>query len=304
MAEARRLIGTYRPCVLGPDGQPALRCPPDWKGPIMERLVIPIRAECGPQFTGMPVVFASRYSPGRRWFRLNGRTREIPLVAPGVDLLGSTYERDHERWDCAPGGETLCIRLNPSVIERYLPDEAHRFDLQHRYSHRDDQLVRHAFALAEEMQQGLPNGPLYAEGLSLLVLGWLSRHYAAKPSAKSRQHGSLSSAQQRRLREFIDTRLGEPLRLDEMAAEVNLSPFHFLRVFRATFGDPPHRYVMRMRLARAASLLRADQERKISDIAMETGFASQAHFTSAFKRETGATPALWRASGNGHVSEI
>lgn len=295
MATQRKLIGTYRSQVLGPDGQPLLQCPASWKGPVLERLVIPTTAECGPQFTGMPVVFASQFSPGRRWYRCNGKTQEIPLVAPGVDVLGATYERDHERWECDPGGQTLCTRFHPSVIERYVQEDAPRFDFGAKYSHRDDFLVTHLFALAAELESGLPNGMLFAEGLSLMVVGWLSRHYAVKAPVEPARSGVLSPRQQARIREFIDTFLDSELSVEQMAAEVGISPFYFSRLFRASFGMPPHRYVLQLRIDRASKLLLHDGQRTIADIALATGFASQAHFTSVFKRQLGCSPARWRA---------
>ena len=300
MATQRKLIGTYRAQVVGPDGQPLLQCPDSWKGPVLERLIIPTAAECGPQFTGMPVLFASQYSPGRRWYRCNGRTQEVPLVAPGVDILGATYERDYERWECDPGGQTLCVRFHPSVVERYIQEEAHHFDFCAKYSHRDDFLVNHLFALARELESGMPNGTLFAEGLSLMIVGWLSRHYSVKPSGEVPRSGVLSARQQARIREYIDTFLEAELTVEQMAAEVGISPFYFARLFRSSFGVTPHRYVLQMRIDRASRLLlHASGERTIADIAFATGFASQAHFTSVFKRHVGCSPARWRAGKTG-----
>lgn len=295
LAAPRKLIGTYRSQVLGADGLPLLQCPSSWKGPVLERLVIPTQGECGPQFTGMPVVFASKYSPGRRWYRCNGKTQEIPLVAPGVDVLGATYERDYERWECDPGGETLCARFHPSILERYIQEEAHHFDFGARYSHRDDFLVNHLFALAGEIESGMPNGTLFAEGLSLMLVGWLSRHYAAKPSSEVVRSGTLSARQQARIREFVDNFLDSELSVEQMASEIGISSFYFSRLFRGTFGMTPHQYVLQMRIDRASRLLlHAGGERTIADIALATGFASQAHFTAVFKRHRGCSPARWR----------
>lgn len=294
MTAQRKLIGTYRSQILGPDGLPVLKMPAGWQGPIMERLAIPTEGECGPQFTGMPVIFTSKLAPGHRWYRCNGSTHEIPSPPMGIDVLGATYERDYEHWECAPGCETLCMRLHPSTIERYLREDAYRFDLETRYAHKDEALSSHLFTLANELQQGLPNGMLFAEGLSLMIFGWLRRHYAATPLNDLQKKGALSASQQNKIREFIDTYLGANLTLETMASEMGMSPFHFLRLFRTTFGMPPHRFVLQMRLARAANLLRTECDRTITDIALATGFASQAHFTSAFKRYAGQTPASWR----------
>jgi AraC-like DNA-binding protein len=271
-----------------------MRVPKNWKGLLLERKKIPTTAQCGPQFSGIPLVVASKFSPGRRWYRCNGKTQEISMVAPGVDLLGATYERDYGRWACDPGGETINLQIQPSIIGRYMQEDAYEFDLETRYAHKDDFLTNSIFTLADEMQRGMPNGMLYAEGMSLMIIGWLYRHYAKKPFQESPQTRVLSPAQQARLRELVDTFLDSDLSVERMAAEVGISPFHFSRLFRLSFGIPPHQYVLQMRIARAARLLRSERQRSISDIAFATGFASQAHFSTVFKCHMGQTPARWR----------
>lgn len=218
------------------------------------------------------------------------------MVAPGVDLLGASYERDYGRWECEPGGETICLRLSPLIVERYLQEEAYQFDLALSYAFKDDFLVNALFTLADEIQEGLPNGMLYAEGLSLTIIGWLSRHHARKPCQALPQARALSSIQQAKIREFVDTFLDADLSVERMAAEVGLSPYHFSRLFRVSFGVAPHRYVLQMRIARAAHLLRADAQRSIADIALASGFASQAHLSNAFKCHMGQPPARWRSA--------
>jgi AraC-like DNA-binding protein len=277
------------------DGKPVLQCPMDWKGLPLERLTIPTSGECGPQFSGEPVVFASHFAgPGHRWYRCNGKTQEIPLVAGGMDLLGSTYERDHERWECVPGGETICLRLHTSIVERYLHEDAYHFDLKTQYCHKDSLLFRTIFMLVNEIQYGIPNGNLFAEGLSVAIVGLLNHRYGHQ-SYRGLSHSKyLSPAQQLKIREFIDGHLDMDLSIERLASEVNISPYHFARLFRETFGMPPHRYVIKVRIERAAHLLQSEQHRTITDIALETGFSSHAHFTSAFKRHMGRTPAFWR----------
>lgn len=294
VAERRILIGTYRQPVLGLDGQPVLQTPADWRGPVVERLAIPTVGECGPQFTGMPVICTSKSVPGRRWYKCCTALNEVPVPPNGIDILSATYEREYERWECEPGHETLCLRLHPAMLERYLQDDGFNFDLETRYAHKDEMLTRLLFELADEMQCGMPNGTLFAEGLSLAIFGWLRQHYSFKAQAPSGRKSGFSIEQRDRLRDFIETHLGTSLSLDAMAAEVGMSAFHFLRVFRTSFGTTPHRYVLQTRVTRAARALRAQPERNISDIALAVGFSSQAHFTLAFKRQLGTTPACWR----------
>lgn len=294
MNTSKELLGTHSSHVLLQAGRRALEMPAGWRGILIERKEIPAKAECGPQFSGMPVVIASRYSPGQRWYRYDGVLREIPMIAPGIDTLSATYERDYGKWECPHGGETICLRLPNDVRERYLQDEAHRFDLDTQYSTKDDQLLTTIFSLAEEMQMGMPNGTLYAEGLSLSIFGLLVKHHAVKKPAEITVAKGLARWQQERIRAIINTELDGDLSIERLANETGISPFHFSRLFRNTFGLTPHRYVMQTRIARAAQLLRAEKERTVADIALEVGFASQAHLTHAFKCQMGETPARWR----------
>ena len=83
------------------------------------------------------------------------------------------------------------------------------------------------------------------------------------------------------------------LSLDELASHAGLSPFHFAKSFRAATGMPPHRYVLAQRVSRARVLL-ATTDAPLTDIALDTGFASQSHFTDVFRRQMGVTPRRYR----------
>ena len=82
--------------------------------------------------------------------------------------------------------------------------------------------------------------------------------------------------------------------LTELAETAGLSAHHFSRVFKATFGTTPHRYVQRRRIDAAVAALRAQEKRSIADIALELGFASQAHMTDLMRRQLGVTPRVVR----------
>lgn len=97
-----------------------------------------------------------------------------------------------------------------------------------------------------------------------------------------------------RVLEMIEDRLTEPLRLSDLAAALDMSPFHFSRVFKASVGETPARYVKRRRVERAVALL-ACRELSLSEVAFRTGFSSQSQMTHALKAATGATPGALRA---------
>ncbi len=91
----------------------------------------------------------------------------------------------------------------------------------------------------------------------------------------------------------MESRLGDPLTLDELAAEAGLSEFHFARMFRQSEGMAPHQYVLKRRLARAEEMLR-HSSLAITEIALMCGFSSASHFSHSFKSERGMTPSALR----------
>ena len=78
--------------------------------------------------------------------------------------------------------------------------------------------------------------------------------------------------------------------LDHLAALAHMSPYHFARLFKKSTGLPPHQYVIARRVERAKELLRDRDPLPLAEVAAETGFSSQSHFTRHFKRFVGVTP--------------
>lgn len=93
-------------------------------------------------------------------------------------------------------------------------------------------------------------------------------------------------------REYLNLHYAEDVSLQTLADLVGFSPYHFLRVFRAETGLPPHSYLTHVRIERAKIMLKIGQP--ISETAMTTGFTDQSHFTHAFKRIVGVTPGQYR----------
>ena len=106
--------------------------------------------------------------------------------------------------------------------------------------------------------------------------------------------GGLAAYQRRQLVEYIEHRLAEPLNIGQLAAQCALSPYHFARMFRESFGVPPHQYLLARRLARARDLLR-NSTLALGHVALACGFASASHFANRFKQSLGGTPGEFRA---------
>ncbi|AYC31853.1 AraC family transcriptional regulator [Pseudomonas cavernae] len=113
-----------------------------------------------------------------------------------------------------------------------------------------------------------------------------------------RLQGGLAPHQRRLLQDYIEQHLDQALSLGELAALVALSAYHFARMFRESFGVPPHRYLLARRLARARQLLR-ETGLPLGEIALACGFASASHFSNRFRAALGATPGEYRTALGG-----
>jgi transcriptional regulator GlxA family with amidase domain len=103
-----------------------------------------------------------------------------------------------------------------------------------------------------------------------------------------------------RAKDLIDRSYGEPLGVPALAHEAFVSEAHFIRSFRAAFGETPHRYLQRRRIERAKELLRATDD-SVTDISLQVGFLSLGTFSRTFRALAGDSPsgyrAAWRARG-------
>jgi AraC-like DNA-binding protein len=97
-----------------------------------------------------------------------------------------------------------------------------------------------------------------------------------------------------RARDAIDREFAGSLDVASLARVAHLSPSHFNREFRATFGETPHRYLQRRRLERAMEMLR-ETERPVGEICLDVGFASLGTFGRTFRAVVGESPSRYRA---------
>jgi AraC-like DNA-binding protein len=102
-----------------------------------------------------------------------------------------------------------------------------------------------------------------------------------------------------RARDSMDRAYAEPLNVRAVAAVAHVSEAHFIRSFRAAFGETPHRYLQRRRVERSMFLLR-ETDRSVTDICFDVGFMSLGTFSRTFREIVGETPSDYRAS-NGPV---
>lgn len=163
---------------------------------------------------------------------------------------------------------------------------------QTEFEFHDEGLAAVLRMMATEAANGSPNGQLYAQSLSLGI----AMHLQQRAASRDRLHaerGKLSAAQVQRLDEWIHIHLDQDISLPQLAELVGFSPAHFVRLFRNTVGYAPYHHVLRSRLAKARQQL-LTSDLPIAAIAIEAGFSSQSHLTTAFRRAYEVTPAQAR----------
>jgi AraC family transcriptional regulator len=135
----------------------------------------------------------------------------------------------------------------------------------------------------------------YSEALSLVLLHELLRVNNGPAAAKPAMRGGLAAWQQKRVADYLDEHLAEDISLATLAGLARLSPYHFARAFRQSFGIPPHRYHVSQRIERAKSLL-ANVSVPVTEIGVQLGFSGSSAFTATFRKFTGRTPTDFRRS--------
>jgi AraC-like DNA-binding protein len=96
-----------------------------------------------------------------------------------------------------------------------------------------------------------------------------------------------------RARDAIDREYAKPLDIPTLARIAYVSEAHFIRTFRATFGETPHRYLQRRRVERAMFLLRETDD-SVTEICLDVGFTSLGTFSRTFREIVGESPTTYR----------
>ena len=158
------------------------------------------------------------------------------------------------------------------------------------FSRRDPEIACLGHRLLRERTTAGLGGLVYAESLATLHL---LRTYRAQQPRLCHQTGGLSPHKLRLVQEYIQAHLDQPLGLADLAALVQLSTPHFLRMFKHSTGQAPHQYILAQRLERAKGCLRTSR-RSMTAIALGLGFRTPSHFAMHFRRLTGLTPTAYR----------
>jgi AraC-like DNA-binding protein len=223
-------------------------------------------------------------------YRVRGQAFDLVAGSILVGRLGDEYVCTHDHHVC--GDECLSIQLAPATLETIgAADAAWRVGALPPLPE---------LMVLGELAQAAAEGAIDV-GLDEVGL-LLAARFVETVSGTQRKPAKVSARDRRRAVEvalWIDANAHEPIALEGAAREAGLSAFYFLRLFRDVLGVTPHQYLVRARLRHAARLL-AEEERAITDIALDVGFADLSNFVRTFRRAAGVSPRDFRRAARGH----
>lgn len=166
-----------------------------------------------------------------------------------------------------------------------------RIEIRNVFQARDPTIGHLAHLLLTELELSAhPSQRLVVDMVSTALAAHLLRRYNVFDPAQDTALPSLRPVELARLTAYIEDNLDRAITLAELAAVVNVSRFHFARLFRRSTGMPPIAFVEQCRIRRAQTLI-VETDLPLSDIALVIGFADQSHFTRRFHRHVGCAPA-------------
>ena len=122
---------------------------------------------------------------------------------------------------------------------------------------------------------------------------YLAEHYTNPVAERPDYRGGLPIRQLRKVEDYVGEHLAEDIAVETLAGLVDLSSFHFSRVFKQATGMSPLQFVTRERVTRAQQMIR-ETSRSLIEIALEVGYTSPSHFAQVFRRVAGVTPTEFR----------
>lgn len=214
---------------------------------------------------------------------LQGEQQRISYIPAGMEVWADLVDIDFVRH--------LDIHFSAEALSRRLMEDLDPARLKNpRLLFSDARALALADLIAAECENPEPLHDLYGDGLIVSLL--IDVLQLRRPVVRKRS--KLATWQLRRAVDYIEENCLRSIRLEELAVLTNLSQSHFSHAFKASTGIPPHQWQTKARLERAKQLITDDTP--LTNVAVETGFSDQAHFTRVFRKNLGTTPASWKKS--------
>ncbi len=189
--------------------------------------------------------------------------------------------------------QTLFLQLHTDLVSRTIEELAgattRQVTVAENIAFQDPLLMQICLTLWHDLKRQAPTEKLYLQSIAQLLAVHLLRD--GSPAVGNGQ--TLTHQQMRHVTDFIQAHLDQALSLEQLAQQAGLSPYHFSRLFRQTTGESPHQFVLGQRIECARQLL-TQTDAPLAQVALQSGFASQSHLSSVFKRCLGLTPRAYR----------
>jgi AraC family transcriptional regulator len=237
--------------------------------------------------------FFTHIHPGKRRFEGRLLSGEVAIIPAGSS------------WTCRCEGQDaltmLLLYLRPLFVRaaaRELNFSQNEIDLTPQIGFKDKHICHVAMSLLLELNEANVVGRLYADSLATGLAIQLVRRYSTLKDVHV-GHGGMAPHKLRKAIALIEHHISDEeegrVALSTVAKDVSMSYFHFSRAFKQAMGMTATSYIAERRIERAKKMLE-ETELPISEIALRSGFSSQSHFTTAFRRLAGATPKAFRAA--------
>lgn len=186
----------------------------------------------------------------------------------------------------------LDLRVLRTAFDEVFGPDADRARLRDLSAFTDDTLDFYMMQLRGELLRRQAS-PILIRGTAQAIAIHLARHYAEAIDDPRSVSPALPGFRLRQITAAMEANLAEGFSLDELAAQAQLSKFHFSRLFKQATGLSPSRYLLDLRLKTARRLLR-ETDRSIIEIALDIGYRNPGRFAQLFRRELGITPSEYR----------
>jgi AraC family transcriptional regulator len=219
----------------------------------------------------------------------NGRRQQKTIHFPEIAVVPPRKAVDLSSE--VPGDVTI-ISLDREFCEREACAAlGHAAPIVENYGAPDPFVRRIGNVLRIGLRAGRPPSVPYLESLARALAVHLVEHYGREiPVPRCR---GLAPHRLNRVLAMIEERLGGAIHVDELAAAVHMSPFHFARMFKHSTGLAPHMYITSRRMEQAKKML-AESAVPLAQVALRVGYQTQAHFTGVFHSQVGMTPRRYR----------
>ena len=207
---------------------------------------------------------------------------DLEIIPPNTDGIWEVKSRDTA---LVMG---VKIRLLHSIVEQFGGD-AKQLRITNRFQCRDAQIEHIGWALKAEMEAGYPSGRLYTDALASALAARIIRNHSSFARPSRTRPAAIPARKLKAVLAFMEDNLSRDLSLNDIAQIAGLSTSHFKALFRKSMGMPPHQYLIRRRVERAAMQLRKG-DLPIGQIALENGFCHQSHLALHTRRVLGVTP--------------